>query len=1806
MIITSKRKLTSSVAILCAFMILIGIFPINLLTVRNAEAASDAKYQSGYIYFDISNIREAGESYNSSEWIDGIYMCYNEGWASPSGVFTKITDTVYGIDVSGWGNKGSSGKIIFTTKNIWDGPNGINYKDYRRTSLSEYTVATAENRIFSWNGETELIGNKKAFKLISREITPGEYIEQQSLAGKTINFKDMTETLTGDVTATFTTNSTDDSQTITLSDNAVTVPQDVNTEVAYTTVEFKSGETSLGKYNLFNESDTGVEGISYDESTCNTFYYGVTEKADDTKLSYWGAPTTGATISNKKLYLDNSSFPVGGNAPQIKIGDTNNTFAIDNEDDSIYSFTVSSVTGDEIISVIHNGTTYHFIWSDVQKDMVSVKNDIATVSSAHFKVEPNTIYFDATLSKLLYDSEGTKGSIPAGNNNIYCYLYREGAGSGVHRQLTKSAPYIKGSNTWSDVYYVELTDQDFTTYNRIIFYSSAGSGTWPANNQKASQTENLVLPSKDSSEKCFYADSGDDIVYEAFENSQTGQSYKRSGYWGKPFQVRDAESGKENKDVVKITNSSFAEDKDPDALYINSTFYDYYTDYELNGNNRKDYGGSNGGSQRNWVNFRQFDQALSDYYQNNGVSKNDAIYTGQFQPNGWNIDFQYANLDLYGWSSSGTDYNTFISNNNSSFDVSGGGEKYDYATQNIVNHTLKNSTPQTYDGKALSPYFNEDFLMGNNSKNTKLGEIYKNVAFPFTKQDVSGVDYWVFDSSKTTLAMRQEQGTSNYHLKDVGNKAWAQNVNSSGTTTGDKVSETYGFFPFNENTTPVSGKNYNYGFGTKLEFKFRLTENGTVKDSSNKDVPIKFEFSGDDDVWVFVDNQLVLDVGGDHGKVTGTIDFANLTSTVSDVKASANNTGGTNQASIASVINDTNRTDEHTLTMFYMERGMWESNMKVQFNFPDENQLQVEKQVDTSNVDNMFKGFFRDEAMQFAFDIKNFATHYPELAASTGKQEVPINVLDQEHSLSTAPGTSEPNNVFRVSSQNIGGKPDTIHWYAKDNNVNPYRGYTEKRLGTITLNTPIDISNMQYLSFDMYMQGKGIETGKAYIQLEDVSGNKANAFLTADKLYGTPVQTANTWSGFTVKLNNLTADSKNAGDFDLTQIKSIGFQYDDESNIYLDNFVFQPIIQGSTSTGFVKDQKLIPSYGSVGTQKLEIAKDAEYKSSITDNGTRKVDGNGQFILQSGETVSFYDQFRRGSYIYLNENLTNAQKLLFDTKYTMYEDDVPVTSFNTAGSSTVSGDSKDLTNVACPVTRTENPDGTVTVTGKAEVDDGRTEKVGGTTEEQEGNSYNETKKPSDSTFVFRSYSNPDAVKASTKLKVLYTNTVKTSSLTIEKKQAKFADNEPNLDGKYKFYVEFTNIGGVSLTDADGKSSVIAGPYELGVNESTTITGIPVGTKYKIHEVVSRQTEGTTSAVPDAILGFVSQTEPTQENDVPFSYGSLETPKDGTCNTWFVEGQVSYNATAFSYRFNNMRMPVISLNLEKKWSIPDGVTVTKPDTIRLRLQRYNSKTNDGKVIGWEDVPHRDVITLSESGGWQTTINDLNEFIDTSKFTFDAEGNVITDNAEKWKYRIVELDSNGAVIANGGTFDENFTVSYDNHYDEDKNQTSDNDTLTVTNTYKQKYSIRITKVDENNPNTKLKGAEFGIYDKDPNTDPTATQIAKMTTGDDGIAVFENLEKQIYYIKELKAPSGYQSSNKVIECDFDNPIEGQTLEGNVLSVTVKNTPITMPEAGGEGKDPFNFVLFGAIAIALAGGVLLLNKKYAFLHIGKSSKEVQ
>lgn len=175
-------------------------------------------------------------------------------------------------------------------------------------------------------------------------------------------------------------------------------------------------------------------------------------------------------------------------------------------------------------------------------------------------------------------------------------------------------------------------------------------------------------------------------------------------------------------------------------------------------------------------------------------------------------------------------------------------------------------------------------------------------------------------------------------------------------------------------------------------------------------------------------------------------------------------------------------------------------------------------------------------------------------------------------------------------------------------------------------------------------------------------------------------------------------------------------------NIYFRNFTFIPKAKPRTMSGFTTDQKDIPDYGSAESGKLQNAENAQYTSNM-DNDTQLVEGDGRFVLEDGEIVTFSDQFRRGSYISLKEDLNQN---LYDTKWTVCENGQAVTSMKGDSESVrVDNANKSLVSQSSPA---DGPD------------DGRTEVYD---DSVKNDGYKVSKKPEEAnTIVFRSYKDPD--------------------------------------------------------------------------------------------------------------------------------------------------------------------------------------------------------------------------------------------------------------------------------------------------------------------------------------------------------------------------------------------------------------------------------------------------------------------------------
>ena len=828
-----------------------------------------------------------------------------------------------------------------------------------------------------------------------------------------------------------------------------------------------------------------------------------------------------------------------------------------------------------------------------------------------------TVYFDATFSDMAYNNDAaTTYGMPDAKGNLWCYITSDDSEKpAITSQMARDGT--------SEIWYVDVPQG----YTKIRFAS------WAVVNETAAQngdgTAMLTIPT-DKDKPCFYADTSDDVIY---------QGGNRDGYWDVLGATRDAEKGKKAangsaKSIVDLQNKSFAPQSN--TKYISTTLYDYYTDYELNGNNRNTYSSDKTGTHRSYVPFRQFDRALSNYYSSyTGNPKiQNPIYTGHFQPDysDWGCRFSAiaANLNLYGWGNSSeadnSAYRHFMAVNNSTINVDGNGPFYNATFQGLVGNQMKDGMPVMAGTDLAEPHFNEAFLTGTNAEKAVLGKVYKDVSFPFTQKPVfkekdgdpeSKAQYWYFDSNERSLYLKQDTGnTSKYYLEATettdgsGNPIYtdvnSQNRGSNNSTEDNNQSRGYGFFPFNQKITEQNRNvnKYNYGFGAKLQFDFTLTDDGKVQvgDKADDKVPIKFFFSGDDDVWVYIDGQLVLDVGGAHGKASGLLEFgSNGTDNTVTPYVSSNKAGGatyttpvnnktvyfngspvtfTKQGEIVDKDGNPFTLDKgttHTLTMFYMERGMWESNMAVAFNFPDHNELQVEKKVDVSGVNDLFKDSFQNQKI-FTFNIKNLATHY--VPKGTSYTEGNTEQLPKE-TYEKAKGSSDTSASLAYAPEPPDKKDGDLAVLWSATRDDPTSAHREQRRGTLQLDSPINIKDFSYLTFDVYVKGDKADTcalGNLYVELWDTN-NKQMGCLGTKGLQSSDVYGAATalhpkqWYTIRLLLNSL----ETTGTFN-NQLKSITVGDNFARSIYLRNFTFRSAPKEQPKSGFTTEQYDIPDY----------------------------------------------------------------------------------------------------------------------------------------------------------------------------------------------------------------------------------------------------------------------------------------------------------------------------------------------------------------------------------------------------------------------------------------------------------------------------------------------------------------------------------------------------------------------------------------------------------------------------------------------------
>lgn len=793
----------------------------------------------------------------------------------------------------------------------------------------------------------------------------------------------------------------------------------------------------------------------------------------------------------------------------------------------------------------------------------------------------------------------------------------------------------------------------------------------------------------------------------------------------------------------------------------------------------------------------------------------------------------------------------------------------------------------------------------------------------------------------------------------------------------------------------------------------------------------------------------------------------------------------------------------------------------------------------------LFQESFKNQKI-FTFNIQNLATHYGTTATYTpkiDKYELPETVYSSATGLSYE---SLPEGV---------GKGSAVLW--SSDKSDPSSLYRDQRRGTLTWDSAINISPYSYLTFDVYVKGDPKDTcalSNLYVELWDTNDKQMGCLgtkgLQSSDVYGAATALhPGTWYTIRLMLNSLQKDE--AFNNQLTRI-TVGDNYN--RSIYLRNFTFRSAPTLPKQTGFTTAQYDVPDYGSAESGKLENAAFAVFSSNLGNGDV--VDENGQFLLQDGETVTFNDQFRRGSYIALQEQIDPE---LYDTTWTVYENDVPVTS--------VSGNSNVVT--TGEVNTLQNISGTAP-------NDGRTEKA--VDEILDGhntkNEYTEAKKPS-TALVFRSYRSLADGNELTKLKVVFNNKVKTGKLIIRKVPAK----GETLEGKtFTFTVRFGDVGGQSLGG-------IIPPKEY------TCTVEKHGDEYYGEIVIDKIPVGTRFVVSENAQTGISLKKVYIEGGEDCAVAA-----DGV-NAY---GTIAYENPATA-TFVNTARELIDITVKKEWKTQDGTTdipqADLPNAIYLQLQRTETPNI---ADSWRTVPGYESVELKKTDGyegWTKQFTGLDKY-DASK----------SESARvAYTYRVLESASADGKFYGGADGD---VIEINGKKYKVLNTTrvtgdSTNKTLTLTNQLQDaKYKLVITKQDAQDKSIKLGGVEFKLEKQD--AEPSETPKTGTTAEGTGELTFANLTPGSYLLTETKTAKGYTLLAEPIKFTLTADGKCQRSTGEFITVskdtasgvynialTIYNRKgFTLPHTGADAPSLWLLIGLPALVAVLLVLVFRYNKK--------------
>lgn len=345
--------------------------------------------------------------------------------------------------------------------------------------------------------------------------------------------------------------------------------------------------------------------------------------------------------------------------------------------------------------------------------------------------------------------------------------------------------------------------------------------------------------------------------------------------------------------------------------------------------------------------YKQYNDAVADWFQNqstdgkvNGVSVT-PLYQG-------NIRASNDAADETGTLTWAKDYFNFVSVANGANRFGESSTSINAAAVGLVDKTLSANGTIQQNGIEL-PQFSDAFMNAN--ADSKIQSKYDNLKFETkVRKSNLGNEWYSYDSSvdkNRSLDITNRQiKNSNNEVKGCQNESGGQNAAA-------------GYYPFNQ-SQPDDMSNITNCFGTRFDIDYAMpNKNGVVHGEE-----MQFNFTGDDDMWIYIDGHLVLDLGGSHAKASGSINLAKMQITYNTgyYNATYDNVADKNSASCAyheagkfdiadnmkKILQDTTKT--HKMTIFYMERGLFDSNLSFDFFLPQTNSLTVEQKTDTSKV----------------------------------------------------------------------------------------------------------------------------------------------------------------------------------------------------------------------------------------------------------------------------------------------------------------------------------------------------------------------------------------------------------------------------------------------------------------------------------------------------------------------------------------------------------------------------------------------------------------------------------------------------------------------------------------------------------------------------------------------------------------------------------------------------------------------------------------------------------------------------------------